>query len=49
MLPLLSKSYVEATSVSADFVVIDTSAILHNEAANMITQQTRNTAQAVGQ
>ena len=31
-LPALSNSYVEATSVSAVFVVIDTSAILHKEA-----------------
>jgi len=35
MLPVQSNSYVEATSVAADFVVIDTSATLHNEAANM--------------
>jgi len=35
MLPLQSNSYVEATSVSADFVVIDTSAMLDNEAANV--------------
>jgi len=37
MLPLQSNSYVEATSVSADFVVIDTSAILHKEAAYIFT------------
>ena len=35
MLPLQSNSNVEATSVSAVFVVIDKSATLHKEAANM--------------
>jgi len=36
MLPLQSNSYVIATSASADFVVSDTSATLHKEAANVM-------------
>jgi len=41
MLPSQSNSYVEATSVSAVFVVIDTSAMLHKEAAYIFTMTVR--------